>query len=122
MSQPTEWLQIERDVQPLRGLLAQAADTVVDENVSNYPIFFAFRGDDSTVIGLPVIQAGPATGPWSYNLSTLEELAAKRIIGPDRIDPFRKVYNNSPDTLCFLVHSEGETRFAFVHRTDREEE
>jgi hypothetical protein len=42
--QNLHWVQLQDDILPFRGGLGQAADTVVNENVSNYPIFFAYPG------------------------------------------------------------------------------
>ncbi|MEO0731740.1 MAG: hypothetical protein AAFZ52_02825 [Bacteroidota bacterium] len=113
-----DWVQLQTDVQPHLVPLATAAETVTDEGVSNYPIFFAYAGEDNThAPGIYVLEIKTNRGThWRVNVSTLEELVAKQIVTPDKVDPFRKVYKNSPDTLCFLIVDKEGARFGFVPR------
>jgi len=118
MSVKNDWVQLQTDVQSHLQALAQAADTVVNEEVSNYPIFFAYTGaENDHAPGIYVLDIKTNRGThWRVNVSTLEELATKRIITQEKIDPFRQVYKNSPDTLCFLIVDEEGARFGFVPR------
>ena len=111
-----DWVQLQTDIKGHKALLTQAATTVRDEDVSNYPIFFAYAGEENShAPGLTVTQIPTGRGvTWRVNLSTLEELVAKSIVTKDRIDPFRKVYKQSPDTLCFLIVDDEGARFGFV--------
>lgn len=116
---PTEqqhWVQLQTDIQPYRDALADAADTVVDEGVSNYPIFFAFSGEtNEQAPGISVTEIPTKRGlRWHINLTTLEELVAKTIITPEKIDPFREVYKKNHGELCFLIVDAAGARFGFV--------
>lgn len=116
---PTEtqnWVQLQTDIHPYRDALADAADTVVDEGVSNYPIFFAFAGEvNEQAPGISVTEIPTKRGVvWNINLTTLEELVAKTIIPPEKIDPFREVYKKNHAELCFLIVDEDGARFGFV--------
>lgn len=119
MSKKNDWVQLQDDVKPHLRPLAQAADTVVDEGISNYPIFFAYAGEENEhAPGIYTMGIKTNRGThWRVNVSTLEELATKRIVVQEKIDPFRKVYKNSPDTLCFLIVDEEGARFGFVPKT-----
>ncbi len=118
MAESTEWLQLQRDIKPYLPALGQAADTVTEQEVSNYPVFLAYPGDDlSTALGLSVLQAPTTRGvTWSVHVTTLEELVARQIVAMEKVDNFRRVYKTTPDSLCFLVWAEGERRFAFLPR------
>lgn len=120
MSLKNDWVQLQDDVKPHLGPLAGAADTVADEGISNYPIFFAYAGEENDhAPGIFVLSIKTNRGTtWRVNVSTLEELATKRIVNQEKIDPFRKVYKNSPDTLCFLIVDEEGARFGFVPRAE----
>lgn len=111
-----DWIQLQTDVLPFRDRLSEAADTVVDEGVSNYPIFFAFNGPaNEQVPGIGVTSIPTNRGVvWQLNLTTLEELVAKTVITPERIDPFREVYKKNHDQLCFLIVDGEGARFGFV--------
>ncbi len=112
-----DWVQLQTDVTPHKEKLAATAQTVRDEDVSNYPLFFAYAGlENEQAPGIEVMQLPTDRGTtWNVNVSTLEELVAKSIITGDRIDPFRQVYKNSPDSLCFLIVDDEGARFGFVN-------
>lgn len=119
MAQSTEWIQLQEDLRPYVPKLAQAADTVMDEQVSNYPVFLAFPAETEKVLelGLPVFNAPTPRGrSWTVHVTTLEELVARQIILREKVDDFRKIYKDTPNTLCFLIYTEGEARFGFVPR------
>lgn len=114
------WTQLQNDVQPYRDQLASAGDTVVDEGVSNYPIFFAYDGPaGEQVPGIFVTELATNRGlVWRIHLTTLEELVAKTVITPERIDPFREVYKKNHTDLCFLIVDGEGARFGFVPKED----
>lgn len=119
MTQTTEWIQLQEDLRPYLPKLAEAADTVVDEQVSNYPVFLAFPAENEKVleIGLTVFTApSPRGRSWTVHITTLEELVARQIVLREKVDNFIKIYKDSPDTVCFLIYTEGEARFGFVRR------
>ncbi|MEL6141171.1 MAG: hypothetical protein AAFU67_06105 [Bacteroidota bacterium] len=118
MDQNTEWIQLQEDVRPYRSKLAAAADTVMNEEVSNYPVFLAYHSEDQSLeLGLPVFDLPTQRGrTWSIHVTTLEELVARQIVVRDKVDNFRQVYKNTPNSVCFLIFTEGEARFGFVPR------
>jgi hypothetical protein len=111
-----DWIQLQTDVQSFRDPLAEAAETVVDEGVSNYPIFFAYNGlVNEQAPGIAVTEIGTERGiSWQVNITTLEELVAKTVIPPEKVDPFREVYKKNHDQLCFLIVDAEGARFGFV--------
>ncbi|MEL7377644.1 MAG: hypothetical protein AAFY36_09035 [Bacteroidota bacterium] len=119
MPTTTEWIQLQDDVRPHLPLLAQAADTVVEQEVSNYPVFLAYFAEDQDMeLGLAVTQIPSSRGRvWAVRITTLEELVARQVVLRDKVDNFRQVYRNTPDSICFLIWTDGEARFGFVHRS-----
>lgn len=115
----THWVQLQTDIKAYHAPLREAATTVVDEKVSNYPIFVAYAGEDQeSVPGIHVLDIPtPRQLVWTINVTTLEELVAKQVISQDRIDPFRKVYKENTDQLCFLIIDEAGGRFGFIKTT-----
>ena len=111
-----DWIQLQNDVKPHLTTLAQAATTVRDQDVSNYPLFFAYAGSpNEQAPGIFVLEVPTDRGvTWRVNVSTLEELVAKQVVTRQRVDPFRKVYKDSPSTLCFLIVDAEGARFGFV--------
>lgn len=114
--QKNDWIQLQTDVKPYLPKLSVAAETVTNEEVSNYPIFFAYTGEENEQApGIFVLNVPTTRGiQWRVNVSTLEELVAKQVMTTDKIDPFRNVYKKSLDALCFLIVDAEGARFGFV--------
>lgn len=111
-----DWIQLQTDVKPYLPKLSVAAETVTNEEVSNYPIFFAYAGEENEQApGIFVLTVPTNRGfQWRVNVSTLEELVAKQVMTAEKVDPFRNVYKKSPDALCFLIVDAEGARFGFV--------
>ena len=88
----------------------QTIQTIRDENVSNYPILIAFPSFTNLNIGLP-IKEGESL---SFNASTLEELAMKKVVDLDKIDGFRKLYKEKQDSFCIFLLQKPAPQFVFV--------
>ncbi len=108
--------QIEREIRQYIPILSKAADSVLDQNVSNYPIFIVHQ--EEIEVGIPVIDPQKVKSTWSINLSILEEFAAKQIIKTENIDNFRQVYKDPQEQLCMFVISEIGANFIFIPRQD----
>ncbi len=118
MAENANWIQLQTDIKPYHKVLREAADTVVDEKVSNYPVFVAYAGEDTdSVPGIHVVEVPTMRQLiWTINVTTLEELVAKQVVNQEKIDPFRKVYNENVDHFCLLIIDEAGGRFGFVPR------
>lgn len=106
--------QIEREIRQHVPGLCKAADAVLDQEVSKYPIFIVHQGE--LELGVSVITR--EKGSWSINLSILEEFAAKQIIPTENIDNFREVYKDPETHLCLFIISEIGANFIFIPRED----
>lgn len=106
--------KIELELQPLKTPLGQAADTIVNENVSNYPVFVVHQ--QRVDIGLALIDKDRNGTKWSVNASTLEEFVTKNLIQPNKVDNFKDVFKPVKDQLCLFVLSELGATFVFLPR------
>lgn len=104
---------LEADIRKWGNVLREAAQTVINEEVSNYPIFVAHQY--SLNVGLPLIAREQSASNWSFNATTLEELATKNIIEQPKIDPFRQLYKSKPveTFVCVFVVEEDQGEFVF---------
>ena len=114
MKTEAELAQLQQDLDPFRTLLGKAADTILDEDVSSYPIFIVHQ--QSIALGIPVVQRTDEGSSWSIHASTLEELATKQVIGMEKVDDFRKVYKDPAEYLCLFVLYAKEAQFIFLPR------
>jgi len=105
---------LEEELQPYKTFLAKAADTVLEQEVSNYPIFIAHQQEFD--VGIPLVNQEQTEGNWSINLSTLEEFSTKNIILPEKVEEFQNVYKDPLENLCLFVLSELGATFIFLPR------
>ena len=110
--------QIEREIRQYVSVLSKAADAVLNQDVSNYPIFIVHQGE--LELGISVIDAEKIQANWSINLSILEEFAAKQLIEDAKIEHFRQIYKDPTIYLCLFIISEAGANFIFIPRKDIE--
>lgn len=110
----TKFLQLESELSGYKRVMRQAADTIIDENVSEYPVFVVHQQE--VEIGIPIAVKGKVKGNWSINASTLEELISKNIINNEKVDSFKTIYKSPKTHLCCFVLSELGAQFLFIDR------
>ena len=93
-------------------MLKEASMTIMDQDVSKYPIFILF--DQEVELGIKLSDREVTQGKWSVNASTLEEFVAKRLIQPDRIDPFKATFKDPLTHLCLFVVEGSSAEFIFL--------
>jgi hypothetical protein len=103
---------IESFIKPFKGIMSQAADVIVTEDVSRYPIFIMFQSEAS--IGIPIVTREQHGTEWNVYASTLEEFYTKKLIETDKVDDFRKLYQKHADELCVFMLSEEGANFVFL--------
>ncbi len=116
MTDPSNWIQLQEDLRPYKAKLAEVANTVKDEDVSNYPVFLAYPEEEQTIgLGLSLFRV-PSQGQmaWALHLTTLEELVSKQVVLPEKVDDFRALYKKSADDLCLLIFVDAAARFGFL--------
>lgn len=106
--------KIQEDLKPYKLPLGAAADTIVSENVSNYPIFIIHKQE--LEIGIPIVDRIKQKMEWSVNASTLEEFVAKQLIEPSKVEDFKKVFKPVDSQLCLFILSELGATFVFMPR------
>ena len=106
-------VEIERLLKRYRSTLAEAAETVRTEDISNYPIFVASKEDID--LGVLLLLRGTLPDDWAVNASTLEEFHAKRVIDVEKIDDFRTLYRKHNEDICvFVFLNDGTAKFVFI--------
>lgn len=110
-----EYTGLEEAIKPFLELMEQAAETIVDQDVSLYPLFVVHKESEVSV-GIPLVHPEGAGDNWAINISTLEELATKKIVLMDKVDEFREVYNEHEAYFCLFVADKDQPGFAFLPR------
>ena len=119
MSDRLKYKLLEGELLPYVKLLGKFADTILNQDVSEYPIFVAHQ--HTMEIGLPLIDREQTEGNWSLNASTLEEFAAKQVIEAEKVDEFKAVYKDPEEFVCLFVLSELGATFIFLPRVSAKE-
>ena len=114
MSDRIKFKLLETELQAYLPVVSKAADTVLDEGVSKYPIFVAHQ--HTMDIGIQLIDHNAHKGNWSIHVSTLEEFVTKQLIQPDKVDNFKEVFKDPQEHICFFVLSELGATFIFIPR------
>jgi hypothetical protein len=105
---------IEEALKPHLGIMCQAADAILDQDISSYPIFVVHQAIAD--IGFALLRKSEDGPKWSVNASTLEELATKQIVEMSKVNDFRKVYKDPRAHLCLFVLSDLGANFLFMPR------
>jgi len=107
---------LDVELAPYRKALSQAVDTILEKDISKYPIMVVHQHE--LEIGIPLIRREEVKGNWSVNASTLEEFVAKQVIAEALVDRFRSVYKDPEQDLCLFVLSELGATFIFLPREE----
>ena len=116
MSDEQFYKTLEEDLKPHQLILNKAADTVLDQEVTSYPIFVLHQSDIE--LGVALIEGGNIYSKWSIRISSLEELVTKQIIREDRVEEFRKIYKDPTYYFCLLIVGEIGMNFIFLPRLE----
>ncbi|MBK8954006.1 MAG: hypothetical protein IPM34_00410 [Saprospiraceae bacterium] len=112
-----KYLQLEEDLKRYRKALNHALEIMLDQELTNYPIFILHQQE--LEMGVMLIEAGPDSGLWSVHASSLEEFSVKNIILEDKIADFQKVFNEHQGHFCLFVLSELGAQFIFYPRDEQ---
>ncbi len=103
--------ELERDLSKYRPMFRNATDAIIEQDVSNYPIYVAHK--DNPVLGINLLDNNKSNTFWSFTASTLEEFATKQIIEMAKVDDFKKVYKNPKEFICVFILDQSGGQFIF---------
>lgn len=112
-----QYLQLEEDLRHYRIALNKALDIMMEQDLSNYPIFIMHQLE--LEMGVKLIDAEGTSAKWSVHASSLEEFSIKGLIEQDKINEFQKVYKDHPNHFCLFVLSEMGAQFIFYPRNEQ---
>lgn len=112
--QTSKFILLETELDSYKPVMAKAADSVIDEGISKYPIMVVHQ--EEIDIGIKLVDRTKVSGNWSVNLSTLEEFVQKKLIESHKIDSFRTIYKNKKKFICLFVLSELGAQFVFISK------
>ena len=109
-----KYLQLKEEIDMYIPMMQEAADTVIDQDISKYPIFVFHKQE--IAVGIHLVNQKKVQGNWSVNLSTMEEFVSKQLIAEENINAFREKYKDPETHFCLFILSELGADFIFIPR------
>lgn len=108
--------QLQADLNKYEPMLVHASQAIIEQNVSNYPIFIVHKYQAN--IGIALLDRNQSGTHWSINASTLEEFVTKRIINDSKSENFKAIYKNPREYFCIFILDLDIRQFVFspIHR------
>ncbi len=107
---------LEKDIQYYKSAIKEVADEVLENKLSEYPVFIAHELPIS--LGEMILDKDDFSRSWSISASTLEELTENQVIQEDKQEEFKKVYKNPQEHICIFLISEKGGNFIFYPYKD----
>ena len=114
MSTTEDFILLKDQLKLYVPLMEKAADIVIDENVSNYPIMVVHKQEIE--VGIPLELQFALPGGWQLHVSTLEEFVSKKLIENNKVDEFRNLYKQHENHVCLFVISQLGAQFVFFDK------
>ena len=114
MSEKPAYLDsLQKDLDLFKESILEASNSIVEEGVSEYPVFIASR--TSFPVGELILDKDELQTHWSVYASTAEDLIKAGIIQVDKARFFITQYKPVKEYMClFVVASETEAGFIFM--------
>lgn len=110
------FLQLHDELKGYKKMMSEAAQIIMDKDVSDYPIFVVHQQE--VAIGIPIAEREKVKGNWSVNASSLEEFVSKNIVYDTKIEDFKANYRDPEDFICIFVLSELGAQFIYLPKKD----
>jgi len=104
-------LTLESDIQKIGETLQEASETIINENISNYPLFVAHQ--HAVAIGIELFDKDQQGINWSFNATTLEEMVAKKIVEVAKLEDFKAIYKSPEEFVCIFILDDDSSEFIF---------
>ncbi len=104
--------ELNEDLALHKLMIKNIAMVIIEEEVSNYPIFVAHR-EESLDLGKPLIFRNENENNWNINVSHLEEFVNKNIINEAMVENFKMVYKEPEKHMCLFVIENDAVNFMF---------
>ena len=106
------YIQLEKAIAPFKSIMGKASDSIIDQEVTKYPIFVMHQ--HHMELGIPLVNEEDSS--WRIQASSLEEFVSKQVIETNKIDSFRTIYKSPAKYFCLFVISDMGAKFVFIPR------
>lgn len=106
--------EVQESLKPYRPMLGDASDSIINQEVSRFPIFVVANQDIE--LGIKLSDQINNLEGWTIQASTLEEFVVKNLIKTDKTDDFKAIYKDPSNFLCLFIVTGPAATFAFISR------
>ncbi|MEM0995858.1 MAG: hypothetical protein AAGN35_02215 [Bacteroidota bacterium] len=103
---------IRNDVRIVGTFMRDLTMHVINEEISNFPVYVAFQGEIS--IGKPMFSMETHHLNWNYNASILEEFVKRGVVVEDKVEEFMETFGDPEERACIFVVTQEAGGFVFV--------
>ena len=103
---------LQNDVAEIGPTLRQIVQTVINESISEYPVFVAAQ--EMVELGKPIFDREEVHLNWFFNASILEDFQRKGIVQGERLLAFKRTYGDPLERACIFVVTPEVAQFVFV--------
>ena len=103
---------LQNDVAQVGEHLKQIATRVIEEGISEYPVFVAAQ--QILDIGKPIFDRDSVMLNWFFSASILEDFVRRKIVLEANLKSFQKAYGDPKEKACIFVVTNEDARFVFV--------
>ncbi len=109
---------LEQDLRFYNTAIKEVADEILDNNLSQYPIFIAHEVPIS--IGELILDKNDFNRTWSISAITMEEMVEAQVIEQEKQEAFKNIYKDPRAHICVFLISEKGGNFIFYPYQDSE--
>ncbi len=103
---------LQNDVAQVGEHLKKISTSVIDEGISEYPVFVAAQ--QLIDIGKPIFDRDSVMLNWFFSASILEDFLRRKIILQENLQAFKRTYGDPKEKACIFVIAQDEARIVFV--------
>ena len=100
------------DFEKVKPLLQELSKRIIEEEISEYPIFIASR--NWVDIGKPIVNREEMELNWYFYVSVLEDFNRKKLIPAQNIEQFKETYGDAEEKSCIFTIVGTNANFIFI--------
>ena len=103
---------ISRDFVKVADNIKEASYQIRKRGFSEFPIFPISRNPQP--IGQLLYDRADLSLEWNYYATYVDEFIQRKIVKPDKLEEFKKIYKNPDEFCCLFVVDDQFTNFLFI--------
>ncbi len=103
---------LNNDIALVGEQLKEIAQRVIDEGISDYPVFIASQ--EMVDIGKPIFDRDEVSVNWFFNASILEDFVRRDLVKRENLGRFQRTFGDPAEKACIFVITGMDGQFVFV--------